>query len=409
MGGDVMEAVTVGITGILIIIAFIIGRMSMKTSDDNLRIESVLKASESEIRREMGDLNRSSEKSIRDTVLSVVDTLGKEQHRHLSKVSDDMGKLTDSNEKSMVKLQESNEKKLDQMRMVVDEKLQETLDKRITESFKIVSERLEAVTSGLGEMKLLAQDVGGLKKVLSNVSSKGALGELQAEQILANFLDQSQYSKNVKTNPSHPGEVEFAIRLPGQSTSTGNPVWIPLDSKFPTEDHDRLKDSREHGDKKEIKSALDKLASTVRAEAKKISKLYVSPPHTTDFGIMFLPTEGLYADVVNYPGLLEELQRDRGIMICGPSNLAAFVSSMQIGFRTLALESKTSEVRDVLATFKMEFVNFDKMILTALNQVNTAAKTLGGDEGVQRRLRVMEKTLRNVETSADTKPLLLEE
>ena len=404
-----MEVLTVGITGTLIIIAFIIGRMSSKTSDDNMKIESVLKATESEIRREMGELNRNSEKSIRETVFAVVGNLGTEQQKHLSNISDEMGKFTELNEKSMIKLQESNEKKLDQMRMVVDEKLQETLDKRITESFKIVSERLEAVNSGLGEMKLLAQDVGGLKKVLTNVSTKGALGELQAEQILANFLDNSQYSKNVKTNPDYNGAVEFAIRLPGQKTSGGKPIWIPLDSKFPTEDHDRLKDSREHGDKKDIKAALDKLAATVKAEAKKISKLYVSPPHTTDFGIMFLPTEGLYADVVNYPGLLEELQRDRGIMICGPSNLAAFVSSMQIGFRTLALESKTSEVRDVLATFKMEFVNFDKMIFKALEQVNTAAKTLGGNEGVQRRLRVMEKTLRNVETSTDTKPLLLDE
>jgi len=404
-----MEAVTVGITGILVIIAFIIGRMTMKPSDENMRIESALKASESEIRREMGDLNRNSEKSIRDTVFSVVDNLGKEQHRHLSKVSEDLGKLTESNEKSMTKLQDSNEKKLDLMRMVVDEKLQETLDKRITESFKIVSERLEAVTSGLGEMKLLAQDVGGLKKVLSNVSSKGALGELQAEQILANFLDHSQYSKNVKTNPNYNGTVEFAIRLPGQNTSDGKPVWIPLDSKFPTVDHDRLKNSRENGDKDEIKNALATFAGVLTGEAKKISKRYVAPPHTTDFGIMFLPTEGLYADAVNIPGLMESLQRDKGIMICGPSNLAAFISSMQIGFRTLALESKTSEVRDVLATFKMEFVKFDKMIVQALSQVNTAANTLGGDKGVQQRLRAMERTLRQIETSADTKPILLEE
>ena len=333
-----------------------------------------------ELRREIREMGSEQ--------MNALQALGKSQQEHLANVS-----------KNIESLKEGNEKKLDQMRETVDEKLQTTLEKRIGESFKQVSERLEAVQRGLGEMQALATDTADLKKVLANVSTRGAMGEIQAEQILQSILSPNQYGKNVKTHPDCKGQVEFAIKLPGSDGNLDNPVWLPIDCKFPKEDYERLLGAFDEGDRDFIERSYKKFASNVAAKAKMIRKEYVSSPHTTDFAVMFLPTEGLYADVVRRPGLFEKLQRDHQIVVTGPSTLAAFVNSLQMGFRTLALEATASEVWNVLGGVKTEFTRFGEMMGKLHKQLNTAANTIGGDgDSVQRRLRAMDRKLRDVES-----------
>jgi len=340
-----------------------------------------------EIRSELREMNKDSRENIQQTVVTVVKELGKEQQKHLATVG-----------KNISDLQVSNEKKLDEMRQVVDEKLQTTLEKRIGESFKLVSERLEAVHKGLGDMQTLANDVGGLKKVLSNVSTRGAMGEIQAEKILQQILAPAQYSKNVKTHPECRGQVEFAIKLPGIDGNMDEPIWLPIDCKFPKEDYERLLIAYDEGDKKNIENAHKTFASNVTGKAKTIRREYVAAPYTTEFAVMFLPTEGLYAEVVRQPGLFEALQRDHQIVVTGPSTLAAFVNSLQMGFRTLALESNASEVYNVLGTVKTEFGKFGKHLGALHKQLNTAANSIGGEgDSIQRRLRAMERALKDVE------------
>ena len=333
-----------------------------------------------ELRREIREMGSEQ--------MNALQALGKSQQEHLANVS-----------KNIESLKLGNEKKLDQMRETVDEKLQTTLEKRIGESFKQVSERLEAVQRGLGEMQALATDTADLKKVLANVSTRGAMGEIQAEQILQSILSPNQYGKNVKTHPDCKGQVEFAIKLPGSDGNLDNPVWLPIDCKFPKEDYERLLGAFDEGDRDFIERSYKKFASNVAAKAKMIRKEYVSSPHTTDFAVMFLPTEGLYADVVRRPGLFEKLQRDHQIVVTGPSTLAAFVNSLQMGFRTLALEATASEVWNVLGGVKTEFTRFGEMMGKLHKQLNTAANTIGGDgDSVQRRLRAMDRKLRDVES-----------
>lgn len=347
------------------------------------------KDNSSEVRSELREMSRDTRDTIRQTVVTVVKELGEEQQKHLVTVG-----------KNISDLQFSNEKKLDEMRQVVDEKLQTTLEKRIGESFKLVSERLEAVREGLGSMQSLADDVGGLKKVLSNVSTRGAMGEIQAEKILQQILAPTQYGKNVKTHPDCRGQVEFAIKLPGIDGNMDEPIWLPIDCKFPKEDYERLLIAYDEGDKEIIKKAHNTFASNVTGKAKTIRREYVAAPHTTEFAVMFLPTEGLYAEVVRQPGLFESLQRDHQIVVTGPSTLAAFVNSLQMGFRTLALESNASEVYNVLGTVKSEFVKFGDMMTKLHDQLNTAASTISNEKNkpsMMRRLRAMERALRDVE------------
>lgn len=364
-------------------LALIIAVWRLFSRDDSNR--------DSELRREIREIGSDQ--------MHILQALGKSQQEHLAAVSENIEKL-----------KEGNEKKLDEMRLVVDEKLQSTLEKRIGESFKQVSERLEAVQRGLGEMQALATDTADLKKVLANVSTRGAMGEIQAEQILQSILSPNQYGKNVKTHPDCRGQVEFAIKLPGSDGNLDDPVWLPIDCKFPKEDYERLLDAFDEGDKDLVEKAYSKFESNVTAKAKTIRKEYVSAPHTTDFAVMFLPTEGLYADVVRRPGLFEKLQRDCQIVVTGPSTLAAFVNSLQMGFRTLALEASASEVWNVLGAVKTEFVKFGGMMDTLHRQLNTAANTIGGDgkDSVQRRLRAMERKLKDVESLPSSSTNLLE-
>ncbi len=399
-----MNDLYVGLVALIMLGAgVVIGRMlARNTPSDSASLELLLRA-ESErsnqlLRSELREMNQASSKTLTESLEGV----SKAQQTHLEHFGKSITAMGDAVEKQLTSLQESNEKKLDQMRETVDEKLQSTLEKRLSESFKMVSERLEAVQRGLGEMQNLATDVGGLKKVLMNVSTRGAMGEIQAAQILESILHSSQYGRNVKTHPGCDGQVEFAIRLPGRDGDVDKPVWIPVDCKFTVEDHQRWIDSIDTGDKEEIKRATKAFVATVKAQAKKIRSKYVSPPDTTEFAIMFLPSEGLYADVARQPGMIETLQRDYHIVLAGPSNFAALLNSLLMGFRTLALEAQASHVWQVLSAVKTEFGKFGEHLNKLHRQLNTAANTIGGDDdSMQRRMRAMERKLREVDTMPD--------
>lgn len=250
-------------------------------------------------------------------------------------------------------IQKDNTEKLEEMRRTVDEKLHATLEQRLGDSFKLVSERLEQVHAGLGEMKSLAGSVGDLKRVMTNVRARGSWGEVQLGAIIENLLTAEQYARNVKTVPGSNDLVEFAVKMPGKSDDT--PVWLPIDSKYPVEHYQRLMDSHETMDKTVIQQAGGAFESSIRAEAKKISNKYVSPPHTTDFAILFLPTEGLFAEVARIPGLIEALQNEHRVVVAGPTTLAAVLNSLRLGFRTLAIEKRSSEVWGILGSVKTEF------------------------------------------------------
>lgn len=300
---------------------------------------------------------------------------------------------------SLDQLRKDNEAKLEQMRLTVDEKLQGTLEKRLGESFQIVSERLEMVHKGLGEMQTLATGVGDLKRVLTNVKSRGGWGEVQLGALLEDMLTPDQYAANVAIQPGSGERVEYAVRLPGKGDGAG--VHLPIDAKFPHEDYDRLLAAQDIGVAEEIEKCAMALERAVRLQAKTICAKYVHPPHSTDFAIMYLPTEGLFAEVIRRPGLMSELQQQHRVMVTGPTTLAAILNSLQMGFRSVAIEKRSSEVWQVLAAAKAEFRKYgdvwdklSKQLATAQNTVNDAGK----------RTRALERRLRDVETLEGSEP-----
>lgn len=289
-------------------------------------------------------------------------------------------------------IQLDNTTKLEEMRRTVDEKLHATLEQRLGESFKLVSERLEQVQSGLGEMKSLAASVGDLKRVMTNVKSRGTWGEMQLGAIIENVLTIDQYGKNVKTVPGSNELVEFAIRLPGKHEE--HPIWLPIDSKYPVEHYQRLMDAYDSMDKAAIAQAGNAFETSMKFEAKKIVTKYVAPPHTTDFAILYLPTEGLFAEVIRRPGLVEAIQNDCRVMITGPANLAAMLNSLQMGFKTLAIEKRSSEVWSLLGSVKNEFAKFGEIVEATKKSIDTAAAKFN-EVGV--RTRAIQRKLRDVE------------
>ncbi|MCZ2104646.1 MAG: DNA recombination protein RmuC [Comamonadaceae bacterium] len=303
-------------------------------------------------------------------------------------------------------IQGDNAAKLEEMRRTVDEKLHATLEQRLGESFKLVSERLEQVHKGLGEMQTLAGSVGDLKRVMTNVKSRGTWGELQLGAIIDNVLTADQYARNVKTVPGSDELVEFAIRLPGKGDDA--PVWLPVDSKYPVEHYQRLIDAQEAADKGAIASAGHAFESSIRAEAKKIHAKYVAPPHTTDFAVLYLPTEGLFAEVMRRPGLVEAVQNEARVMITGPANFAAMLSSLQMGFKTLAIEKRSSEVWGVLGQVKTEFAKFGEAVDATRKSIDAAARKF---EQVDVRTRAIQRKLRNVQElpAPDAPPLTLDD
>jgi len=331
-----------------------------------------------------------------------------EQARALKRFADTLqqtlGNLTESNAQRMLEvrntleskirdLQADNGKRLEEMRQTVDEKLHATLETRLTESFRQVSERLEKVHQGLGEMQQLAIGVGDLKRVLTNVKTRGTWGEVQLEMLLEQVLTVEQYAKNVETVAGSNARVEFAIKLPG-TVDGGAPLWLPIDAKFPKEQYERLQAAADIADADGVIRAGAELERAVRREAQTICDKYVSPPQTTDFAILFLPTEGLYAEVMRRPGLADDLQRTLRVTIAGPSTLSALLNSLQMGFRTLALEKRSSEVWQVLGAVKTEFTKFGDVLAATKTTLERAAKNI---ENAEVRSRQMARKLKSVE------------
>ena len=294
-------------------------------------------------------------------------------------------------EHRLERIQQDNSAKLEQMRQTVDEKLQSTLEKRLSESFRQVSERLELVHKGLGEMQTLAAGVGDLKRVLSNVKTRGVFGETQLGALLEQVMAPEQYEKNVATRPGSRERVEFAIKLPGHDDV---PVLLPIDAKFPIEDYQRLQAAQEAGDKAALEMAEKALEARVKLEAKTIAEKYVEPPHTTDFALLYLPFEGLFGEVLRRPGLFELIQRQYRVTICGPTNLLAYLNSLQMGFRTLAIQQRSSEVWKVLGTVKSEFGRFAEVLANTKRQLQTVANTI---DQAEVRTRQIERKLKDVE------------
>lgn len=346
---------------------------------------------------------------IRDVMSHQAQAGREEQATSLKQFGDTLNRtlsvLTESNAQRMTEvrstletkirdLQHDNAKRLEEMRQTVDEKLHATLEHRLGESFKLVSERLEKVHQGLGEMQQLAIGVGDLKRVLTNVKTRGTWGEVQLQMLLEQMLTLDQYAKNVETVPGSGERVEFAIKLPGTERGDATPVWMPIDAKFPKEQYERLCEAADRADGDAVTLAGRELERGVRIEAKTIAEKYLSPPLTTDFAILFLPTEGLYAEVIRRPGLADELQRTMRVCIAGPSTLLALLNSLQMGFRTLALEKRSSEVWQVLGAVKTEFSKFGEVLATTKATLEKAARNI---DQAEVRTRQMTRKLKSVE------------
>ncbi len=362
-----------------------------------------LRAATDETRAQVLDVLVQRFESIRAGLADALAASRASQDQRLDNVAHELGTMKDAQTKALHELQEhvqkrldevrhDNEEKLEKMRVTVEEKLQSTLEARLGESFRQVSERLEQVQSGLGEMRVLASGVGDLKRVLTNVRSRGTFGEVQLSALLEQVLTADQYGVNVNTVPASAERVEFAIKMPGRDN--GAPVYLPVDAKFPQADYQRLQQAYDDGDVAAADEAKKALRQCALGEARTIREKYLSPPHTTDFALMFLATEGLYAEVLRIPGLVEELQRARVIPV-GPTNLHALLNSLQMGFRTLAIEKRSSEVWNVLAGVKTEFAKFGTSLEAVSKKLQEASNKI---DDTARRSRVLEKSLRSVET-----------
>lgn len=327
------------------------------------------------------------QKTLSDTLSTQLQSLSEGNARRMHEVR---GTL----ETQLTQLQESNLAKLEEMRRTVDEKLQHTLETRLGESFKQVADRLEQVHQGLGQMQSLAQGVGDLQRVLTNVKTRGMFGEIQLESLLEQVLTTDQFGKQVETKPRSNQRVDFAVRFPGRSAD-GTPVWLPIDAKFPRDDYERLLDAHERADAAGAEAAAKALESRIRTEAKAIADSYLAPPHTTDFAILFLPIESLYAEVLRRPGLMDSLQRDHRVTLAGPTTLLAMLNSLHMGFRTLALEQQASEVWKVLGAVKTEFERYGTWVEKIREQVRKASDTL---EIATTRTNQMRRALKVVES-----------
>jgi DNA recombination protein RmuC len=336
------------------------------------------------------------QKTLSDTLTTQLQAVSEANARRMAEVRQTL-------EAQLAQLQFSNAAKLDEMRATVDEKLQTTLQARLGESFKQVADRLEQVHKGLGEMQTLAQGVGDLKHLLTNVKTRGMFGEAQLAALLEQVLVPDQYAVQIATRPGSKNVADFAIKLPGKSDN-GEPLWLPIDAKFPNEDYERLLDAQSRADVLGAESAGKALEARIRLEAKSIAEKYVEPPYTTDFAILFLPTEGLYAEVLRRPGLMEVLQRGHRITLAGPTTLLAMLSSLQMGFRTLALEKRSSEVWQVLGAVKTEFGKFGDVLAKVKSQTETVLNTLSSAET---RSRAMGRVLRQVEALSDEQSQVL--
>ncbi len=377
--------------GLLATITFLLTRRGGSGDSALLsKIELLERAHEREERVLREEMSRGREESA---------GAAKTQREELTKSLESVRSIVDLRLKQ---LQEDNSKQIDKMRATVDEKLQGTLEKRLGESFKLVSDRLEQVHQGLGAMQQLASDVGGLQKVLSNVKMRGGWGEVQLGALLEQVLTPEQFARNVKTREDSGEHVEFAIKLPGDEN--GAPVWLPIDAKFPTEDYQRLLAAQDAGNVIAVEDAMKSLETQLKKSAKDICSKYINPPRTTDFALMFLPTEGLFAEAIRRVGLVEQVQRDCRVVFAGPTTLAALLNSLQMGFRTLAIQKRSSEVWNLLAGVKTEFGKFGEALSSVKDKLDQAARKM---EDVDVRSRAITKKLRDVEgLPSNPQPLL---
>ena len=385
----------VAFNALLLIALFM--RTSQRTQDAALlqalqQVNDQLERTERELRFEITESSRGGRQELTQNLATF-------QQTQVQQLALMQKSISDTLNQQLQQLQKSNSDKLDEMRRTVDEKLQTTLEKRLSESFKQVAERLEQVHQGLGQMHKLAQGVGDLQRVLTNVKTRGMFGEVQLEALLEQVLTIEQYSKQVETKPRSNQRVDFAIRFPGRGGQDGEPVWLPIDAKFPREDYERLLDAHDRADAVAAELAAKALEVRIRTEAKSIAESYLAPPHTTDFAILFLPIEGLYAEVLRRPGLMDSLQRDYRVTLAGPTTLLAMLNSLHMGFRTLALEQQASDVWKVLGAVKTEFDRYGDWVEKVREQVQKASDTL---DKADTRSKQMRLALRKVEALPDT-------
>jgi DNA recombination protein RmuC len=383
----------VGMETVLLILLFLVIILQVylilrKDKNSEIFLGDSFRKSEESIRQEFSRARNEQSIGLSQTREEVQSTLGRFGEAIFSR----MEKIEERVESKLTHLQQDNSKKLDEMRSVVEEKLQSTLEKRLGESFKLVSGRLEEVQRGLGEMAVLAQGVGDLKRVLTNVKARGGWGEKQLQALIGELLTPDQYKVNTPTRPNSKEFVEFAIRLPGKGDEE---VLLPIDAKFPKEDYERLLDGYERGDANVIEQAGNALESRIKLEAKSIQQKYIDPPYTTDFAILFLPVEGLYAEVLRRPGLVDFIQREYRVVLSGPTTFAALLNSLQMGFKTLAIEKRSSEVWKVLGAVKTEFLRFGEVVEKISKKLKEASDQV---DQVHVRTRKLQKTLVSVES-----------
>ena len=391
-----------------LLLGALLGRLGRRTRDRADPLRDELRQGREEAARAAAASREELSKGLataNETLAQTLAGMGEVQRNQLEALAARLRELSESNQSALTtirttldarvrELQDGNEKKLEEMRRTVDEKLQTTLEKRLGESFKLVSEQLESVQKGLGEMQSLANGVGDLKRVLTNVKARGTWAEVQLGALLEEILAPGQFEKNVHVEPSSREVVEYAVRLPGPKDEPEACVWLPIDSKLPQEDYLRLQEAADSGDAEATQRAAEALARAIRLAAQEIHAKYVKPPHTTDFAIMFLATEGLYAEVARQPALVDELQHRYRIVVAGPSILAALLSSLRMGFQTLAIEQQAVEVWRVLGAVKTEFAKFGDVLDKVKRQLDTASRTI---EQTGVRTRAMQRKLRSVE------------
>lgn len=402
---------------LLQVFALLRGRPEAQLDSRLSALDAALERQERELRSELGRLRSEAQETARGDraehaqslerfgqgLAGQVGQLGTLQAQQFEAFGQNLSRLTQSFdarveqlrltvETRLTAIQADNSTKLEEMRKTVDEKLHATLEQRLGESFKLVSDRLEQVHRGLGEMQTLAAGVGDLKKVLTNVKTRGTWGEVQLAALLDQVLTAEQYASNVATRPGSNDRVEFAIRLPGRES--GEPVWLPIDAKFPSEDYQRLVDAQERADVAGVEAAGKALETRLKEEARTVREKYIQPPHTTDFAILYLPTEGLYAEALRRPGLAEALQRDQRVSLAGPTTLAAMLNSLQMGFRTLAIEQRSSEVWAVLGAVKTEFGKFGEALAHTRKKLQEASNTI---DKAEVRTRAVTRKLKEVE------------
>jgi DNA recombination protein RmuC len=410
-----------GVLALIAVVAFLLLRSRRSDAELASKIEGLERAQErgetmvrdefSRNREESASAARSqrdelssSLKNVSDTTLKSLIEISAMLRVQIDQVTNQARRLTDNVDLRLKELREENTQQIEKMRATVDEKLHSTLEKRLGESFKLVSERLEQVHHGLGAMQQLASDVGGLQRVLTNVKSRGGWGEVQLGSLLEQLLTREQFERNVQTRDETSERVDYAIRLPGDEN--GAPVWLPVDAKFPVEDYQRLVVAQESNNLAGIDAAMKNLETQLRKSAKDICAKYINPPKTTDFALMFLPTEGLYAEAIRRVGLVEQVQRECRVVFAGPTTLAALLNSLQMGFRTLAIQKRSSEVWNLLAGVKTEFGKFGDALAAVRDKLDQAARKM---EDVDVRSRVLAKKLRTVEELPDNPQPLLPE